>query len=143
MLAPDNSLVPLGSLGAGVTSVMLHHVVRQTIICRARLHLPWSHAVGATLAVLSLTLTIGAAWALALFGRRTPFKVTPKAPTSDGRWWQDVKLELAAGAYVAVLALALLAVHDGALSTAALVPALYFPLIAPAYALSFASRRAM
>jgi hypothetical protein len=51
----------------------------------------------------------------------------------SGRWWQDVKLELACGAYIAALALALLVVHEGALSTAALVPALYFPLIAPAY----------
>jgi cellulose synthase/poly-beta-1,6-N-acetylglucosamine synthase-like glycosyltransferase len=143
ILVPENSLVPFGMLGAGVTSVLLHHIVRQTIICRARLGLPWSHAVGATLAVMSLTLTVGAAWVLALFGRRTPFKVTPKSPTSDRRWWQDVKFELAGGAYVAGLALAMLAVHEGALSSAAVVPTLYVPLIAPAYALSFASRRAV
>jgi hypothetical protein len=143
ILAPDTSLVPLGTLGGGVTSVMLLNLVRQIIIYRARLRLPWSHVVGATLAAGSLTLTIGAAWALALFGRHTPFRVTPKAPTSDGPWWQDVKLELVSGAYVAVLALALLAVYDGALSTAALVPALYLLLIAPAYVLSFASKQAV
>jgi cellulose synthase/poly-beta-1,6-N-acetylglucosamine synthase-like glycosyltransferase len=143
VVSPDSSLVPLGTLGVGVTSVILHQVARHAIIYRVRLRLPWSHAVGAICAILSLTLTIGAAWTLALFGRRTPFKVTPKAPTSQGPWWQDVKLELACGAYVAATALALLAVHDGALSIAALVPALYFPLIAPAYVLAFTSRRAV
>src|SRR5215467_9492927 len=135
MVAPGSSLVPLGTLGAGVTSVVLHQVGRHAIIYRTRLSLPWSHTVGAICAIFSLTLTIGAAWTLALFGKRTPFNVTPKAPTAQGRWWQDIKHELACGAYVTALAIALLVVHGGALSIAALVPALYFPLIAPAYVL--------
>jgi cellulose synthase/poly-beta-1,6-N-acetylglucosamine synthase-like glycosyltransferase len=141
MAGLDNSLTPLGMLGIGVTSVVLHQVVRQVIVYRGLLSLPWSRTLGATLAVLSLTLTIGPAWILAVLGRRSPFKVTPKEPHSGRRWWEDVKLELTSGAYVAVLALALLTLASGTAAITAVVPLLYLPLIVPAYVMSLASMR--
>lgn len=128
-------------LGLGIVCVILHQILWQAILCRSRLHLSWSETLGAACAVSGLTLTVGTAWLLAWFGKKTPFVVTPKMPCAVGGWWTEVAFELAVGAYLLLLALSLLA-DSGRHGTASLVPALYLFLVIPACALAIASAKA-
>jgi cellulose synthase/poly-beta-1,6-N-acetylglucosamine synthase-like glycosyltransferase len=132
------SSYPLWFLGLGILFVILHHLLRQAIICRRRLHLSWPETLGATCAVSSLTLTVGTAWLLVCLGKKTPFVVTPKRPSLFRRWWIEVEFELAVGAYLLLLVLFLLLQH----AAASAVPAMYLLLIAPAYALAIGSGKA-
>lgn len=128
-------------LGFGILCVILHQLLWQAVVCRRRLHLSWPETLAATCAVSSLTLTVGAAWLLAWFGKKTPFVVTPKAPGSIRGWWIEVAFELAVGAYLILLVLSLLA-GFGQHAALSLVPALYLFLVMPAYALAIASTKA-
>lgn len=136
-----NSSYSLWFLGLGILCVILQGALRQIIICRRRLHLSWPETFGAACAASSLTLTVGTAWLLACFGKKTPFVVTPKTPGSNRSWWIEVGFELAVGAYLIVLVLFLF-IGFGQHAAASFVPAMYFLLVIPAYAVAIVSAKA-
>src|SRR5262245_6529980 len=139
LLLGITSSCPLWILGVGILFVLLHQLLRQIIICRRRLHVSWLETLGATCAVSSLTLTVGTAWLLAFFGKKTPFVVTPKRPgLIRRRWWTQVEFELAVGAYLVALILSLSAQH----TIASVVPAMCLLLVIPAYVLAIGSAKA-
>jgi GT2 family glycosyltransferase len=98
----------LAPLWVGIGIVVLHAVVRQVLIYHVYLARPWSETLGATVAILGLTWTVGTAWLLAWLGVERVFHRTPKRPEAMPRWVAGVRPELLIGTAMLLLGLALL-----------------------------------
>jgi cellulose synthase/poly-beta-1,6-N-acetylglucosamine synthase-like glycosyltransferase len=74
LLTPD----ALAVMGIGLLFAMLELVIRQLIVYRAYLALPWRDASGAVIAHCSLTWAIGCGWLAGLTNADQVFQRTPK-----------------------------------------------------------------
>jgi cellulose synthase/poly-beta-1,6-N-acetylglucosamine synthase-like glycosyltransferase len=108
VLTGSAALDLLSPLCVGVGSVVLHVVGRQVIVYRIYLSRRWAETLGATVAILGLTWTIGTAWLLGWLGGKRVFHRTPKRPAAKKSWVAGACAELIVGVVMFFLGIALL-----------------------------------
>lgn len=98
----------LEPLAKAMLAVAAYLVVRQVLVYRLHLGRPWRDTIGATVAILGLVPTAGAAVIASAFGRRLAFERTPKhplaTPFANPRTVCELLAALASAALAACLA---------------------------------------
>jgi len=128
-------LTPPGSLnwlGLGMVLVIVQLVLRQIIVFRLYLSLPWYDALGASIAGCSLIWVTGCGWLTGTAMEGLVFQRTPKVPQLGPGWIGAAQNELAAGCTMLVLAIAMAAYAGAPSAGSAICLASYALLFLPA-----------
>jgi len=91
----------------GMIAILLQLAVRQVVVFRAYLSLPWRDTLGAFVAGSSLTWAVGCGWLAGLTGREQVFQRTPKRLQNVIGVAGSVRAELAVGLLTLLLGLAI------------------------------------
>jgi cellulose synthase/poly-beta-1,6-N-acetylglucosamine synthase-like glycosyltransferase len=119
-------------LAIGLMCVLGQLLLRQIVVYGMYLSVGWRDALGAMIANLSLTWTVGCAWLAGSTSADQVFQRTPKRPHHEPTWIDVARGEIAAGLLALVLGLAI-AVRFGRSAWAATsVLCIYAALFLPA-----------
>jgi cellulose synthase/poly-beta-1,6-N-acetylglucosamine synthase-like glycosyltransferase len=90
-------------LGIGMMLVVAQLLLRQIMIYRHHLALPWRDAAGATIANFSLVWAVGCGWLSGLTAMQQVFQRTPKRPPAPTNWLRAARAEIVIGMLALVL----------------------------------------
>ena len=99
-----NALLPLA---IGIGCVLCQLALRHMLVYRLYLAVPWRDALGAMIANLSLTWTVGCAWLVGSTRSSQVFQRTPKRPHVDPGWAAIARDELIVGTLLLLMGFAI------------------------------------